>query len=419
MIAKRIYSGFSEAHDTYGALSIASDGKIYYILSSEDPKIGGHFYVYDPKKSKSDLIGDLTELCGEKEVKVIGQGKSHVPFYEMEGKLYFSTHIGIYELIDGMDRLPKNPIKGYGRYPGGHFLSYDLNTKQVMDLGKAPYGEGIISMTMDIHRGNIFAITWPTGYFLHFDLKSNLIKNIGKISYNGEGGFPRSDFRVLCRSLVVDPNSGIVYFSNAEGDILYYNPVSELVQKKEKSNLKKDYFGQYDPTMPGSMAYNWRKVFWYEKENVIMGIHGNSGYLFKFSPENDEIELMQRLTSVPSLKSGMFDQFSYGYLGFDIDEVNDKIYYLTGGPIYVDGARLTGVEKIAKGAARGIENLHLVTYHIPSGEYIDHGTIFYEDGSRPTYVNSIAISEDRIYFLGRININGKKIQDLAWVEKPN
>src|SRR5690625_261189 len=117
MIAKRIYSGFSEAHDTYGALSIASDGKIYYILSSEDPKIGGHFYVYDPKKSKSDLIGDLTELCGEKEVKVIGQGKSHVPFYEMEGKLYFSTHIGIYELIDGMDRLPKNPIKGYGRYP--------------------------------------------------------------------------------------------------------------------------------------------------------------------------------------------------------------------------------------------------------------------------------------------------------------
>ena len=153
------------------------------------------------------------------------------------------------------------------------------------------------------------------------------------------------------------------------------------------------------------MGYNWRRIIWYAPEGVAYGVHGNSGYLFRFDPRGKKIELVERITSEPSQRSGMFDQFSYGYLGFKLGPDGKTIYYLTGGPIYIDGKRVKGVDEIAMGAARGLENLHLITYHIPTGKYIDHGAIFYSDGSRPTYVNSIAIDKDgNVYTLSLIHI---------------
>lgn len=419
LVATKHYSGFPLAHDTYQGLSIASDGKIYYVLSSEDIEIGGYFYVFDPVAGTSKLIGDLTEICGEKGDKTIGQGKSHVEFFEMNGRLYFGTHVGIYELIDGMDRLYVNPPKGYGLYPGGHFLSYDMSTGETEDMGIAHEGEGIVSMTMDTNRGQIYGITWPTGHFIHFDIQSKEIKNLGKIAQMGEAGTPGLDFRVLCRSLVVDPRDGTVYFSTAEGDIMYYHPSGEGIKKVESAHLKLDYFGTYDHTRPGSMGYNWRKVIWSDKENAVIGVHGNSGYLFRFSPDEKQVALMERITSEPSRNSGMYDQFSYGYLGFSFDPKADTVCYLTGGPIYRDGQRVEGLKSIAKGAARGLENLHLVTYHLPTKTYKDHGPVFYKDGSRPTYVNSIAVSDDRVYFLARMDHEGNEIQDLVWVDRPD
>src|SRR4051812_30697772 len=88
------YSGFADAHDTYNALSAASDGRLYYVLSSDIIDKGGQLYAYDPSTGQSAFIADLTEACGEKQLQAIGQGKSHVEFFEYEGKLYFATHVG-------------------------------------------------------------------------------------------------------------------------------------------------------------------------------------------------------------------------------------------------------------------------------------------------------------------------------------
>jgi hypothetical protein len=417
--AKPYYSGFELAHDTYNAISCASDGKIYYVLSSESIEKGGQFYVYDPKTDQTRFIGDLTEICGEKDLKAVPQGKSHVRFYERNGKLYFSTHVGYYELIDGMDRLPENPPHGYKKYPGGHFLSYDLSSGEIQDLATVPEGEGMVSMTMDTDRGHLYGITWPTGNFIHYDLENNRLHDLGRTSGRGEAGTPGEDFRTLCRSLFVDPRDGVVYFSTAEGNIFTYSPDTLTVQKLDGMDLRLDYFGSYDPTRPGSMGYNWRKIFWYAPEEVAYGVHGNSGYLFRFDPRHKKIEIVERITSEPSKKSGMFDQFSYGYLGFQLAPDKKTIFYLTGGPIYEEGKRVKGVDQIAKGAAKGIENLHLISYNIPQKKYMDHGAIFYADGSRPTYVNSIAIGSDgHIYTLARFEHQGKIIQDLVKIPNP-
>lgn len=419
LIAKPFYSGFELAHDTYNALTCASDGKIYYVLSSETIEKGGEFYSYDPKTDKTQFIADLTEACGEQGLNAIPQGKSHVRFFEKNGKLYFSTHVGFYELIDGMDRLPENPPKGYRKYPGGHILSYDLKTGEIEDLATVPDGEGMVSMTMDTERMQIYGISWPSGNFIHYDIKNNELHNLGRFSGMGEAGTPGKDFRTLCRSLFVDPRDGTLYFSTAEGDIFTYHFKAKEVSKMEDIDLRLDYFGHYNVTRPGSMGYNWRKIFWYAPEEVAYGVHGNSGYLFRFDPGKKTIEIVDRITSEPSKRSGMYDLFSYGYLGFQLNAENQTVYYLTGGPIYENGKRVRGVDKISKGAARGVENIHLITYHIPTHEYKDHGPIFYENGDRPTYVNSIAVGQDNhIYFLARFQHNGKTIQDLVKIPNP-
>ena len=115
----------------------------------------------------------------------------------------------------------------------------------------------------------------------------------------------------------------------------------------------------------------------------------------------------------------MFDQFSYGYLGFQLGPDGKTIHYLTGGPIYLDGKRLKGKDAIAKGAAKGLEDLHLVTYDLSDGKYTDHGAIFYSDGSRPTYVNSITVDADgNVYTLARFMHDGHEIQDLIKIPNP-
>lgn len=115
----------------------------------------------------------------------------------------------------------------------------------------------------------------------------------------------------------------------------------------------------------------------------------------------------------------MFDQFSYGYLGFGLGPDGRTIHYLTGAPIYLDGMRVKGKDSTAMGEAKGLENLHLITWDIPTGTYKDRGAIFYENGDRPLYVNSLAIGKDGdVYFLARITENGKTRTDLVRVAGP-
>ncbi len=415
MIAKRYFSGFEDAHDTYNAITEASDGKIYYVLSSTRYDVGGQMYSYDPVADKVEFIADLSVALGEKEQNFIAQGKSHTEFYEKDGKLYFSTHVGYYEMIDGAENLPVNAPEGYKLYPGGHFLYYDMNTKEITSLGLAPDGEGVLTMTMDKERGHLYGITWPKGYFIHYDLNTKELMNLGLVSEQGEGGVIGQDYRVLCRSMFVDPRDGNLYYSVAEGDIYVYNPSDPVLRKVEGVDLRIDYFGNFDPKDAGSMGYNWRKIFWVESENKAYGVHGNSGYLFTFDPTEKKIEIVERITSEPSRKCGMSDQFSYGYLGFKIKD--DVIYYLTGAPIYKDGKRVAGLDKINMGAAKGLEYLNLVTYNIPEKKYRDRGSIFYDDGTFPTYVNSIAVgNHNDVYTLARFEHDGKVIEDLIRID---
>jgi hypothetical protein len=411
LIATVYNSGFEHAHDTYNGISSASDGKIYYVLCSQLIDVAGQMFSFDPKTSKIEHLGDLSEICGEKDMKAVAQGKSHVNFVESNGKLYFVTHLGYYSIINGMEKTGI-PDKGYKAYRGGHILSFDIKSKTFEDLGIAPHNEGIITMNMDTRRGLIYGLTWPTGYLFRYDVAKKEMKDFGPFTGKGEDGVG-PDFRVVCRSMAINPENGTIYLTDAEGHIKCLKLEQNAVETIQGEDMKKDYFGTYEVSTSGSMAYNWRQVFWYAPENKIYGVHGNSGYLFRLDPAIPRMEVLERLTSVPSKLTGMGDQFSYGYLGFKLGPDGHTIYYLTGGPIYIDGKRVLGASSTAKGEAKGLEDLHLITYDIPAGKYLDHGAVFYPDGQRPLYVNSIAIGDDgTVYTLARITENGKTRTDL-------
>ena len=404
-------SGFSIAHDTYNGMGAASDGNIYYVLSSQSIDTGGKMYSYNPVTNKTKLCGDLTEACGEKDMKAIVQGKSHVKFVEANGKLYFATHIGYYSMVDGMEKLGIPPA-GYKEYPGGHLLAYDLKTGKYEDLAVAPHKEGILTMNMDTKRNIIYGITWPTGYFFRYNMNTKELTDMGAAAGEGENG-KGATFRTVCRSIAVDPVDGSAYFTSSEGTI-YRCRLNENKYEALEDNMKKDYFGIYDPSSPGHMGYNWRQIVYSPMDKSFYGVHGNSGYLFRFDPKAEKLEVVDRITSLPSKKSGMFDQFSYGYLGFEMGPDKHTLYYLTGAPIYKDGKRVAGKSSTAMGEAKGLEDLHLITYDILTNAYKDHGAVFYKNGDRPLYVNSIAVAKDgTVYTLARITENGHTRTDLV------
>ncbi|MFO0892698.1 MAG: hypothetical protein U0790_26590 [Isosphaeraceae bacterium] len=407
-------SGFALAHDTYNGLSSASDGRIYYVLSSERYDVGARMFVFDPAAGAIRDLGDLTEACGEKGRKAIVQGKSHVNFVEKDGKLYFATHIGYYSIVNGMETMGVPP-EGYQPYPGGHLLAFDTKSEKFEDLGIAPRREGVLSMNMDTTRGTIFGLTWPTGRFFRLHESGRDLKDFGPVCALGESVTGR-DYRTICRSIAVDPRDGSAYFTDSEGTIHRYRAEADAVEVVRGEDMKKDYFGLYDPISPGHMGYNWRQVVWVPSASMVYGVHGNSGYLFRFDPKAERIDVLDRITSLPSRRTGMFDQFSYGYLGFTLGPDGRTLYYLTGGPVFVDGRRVAGKSKSAMGESKGVENLHLVTYDIPTMATVDHGAIFLADGQRPSYVNSIAVGKDgTVYALSRITASGKTRTDLISV----
>ncbi len=416
MAARTYDSGFTQGHDTYNAMGRGSDGLIYYVLSSELIDVGAQMFSFDPAARKIRHLADLTEVCGEKALKAIPQGKSHVNFVETGGKLYFATHVGVYTIIDGMEKMGVPP-PGYKPYPGGHLLAYDLKAGSFEDFGIVPGREGVLAMNMDRRHGRIFGLTWPSGCFFRYDLAQRQFKNLGKTCAEGEDG-KGAAYRTICRSICVDPESGRAWFTTSEGAIMVYSPQADSFQPVAGEEMKKDYFGLYDPASPGHMGYNWRQTVWEPRTQSIYGVHGNSGYLFRFEPDVPRLEVLERLTSEPSKRSGMFDQFSYGYLGFTLGPDGRTLHYLTGAPIYVEGKRLAGKSSTAMGEAKGLEDLHLVTYDIPEGKYTDRGAIFYENGQRPLYVNSIAVgSNGNVYFLARITEKGRTRSDLVEVPR--
>lgn len=410
LVAKTYNSGFKHDNElSWRGISAASDGNIYYVLCSHKINYGAKMFMYNPKIDQTKFLGDLTKISGEGNMKAVPQGKSHNRLQEMDGKLYFATHIGYFQSKGGAERMSPTVPKGYQFYPGGQMLSYDLSTGKFQDLAKAPKRQGIIDFVIDKHRKQLYGITWPGSEFLHYNMKTDKLENLGKTMGDGEAGIFGKTYRVVSRGLILDPTTGFVYFSTSEGDIDVYKPSADSISKVKGVSLKLDYLGQWDPTQPGVYGYNWRELAWDPNKNVIYGVTGESGYLFQFNPRKPSLKIIRRLTAVTARRRGMFAGSHYGYLGFRFGPKGHILYYLTPGPVK---SNKTGKDSSKK------QLMHLITYNTTNGKYIDHGPIYDEKGKPIIDAQDIAVTSDAIYTIGRFKRGSKKVVDLVKIPNP-
>ena len=392
VLTARVYpSQFTMSDSNFDSLSLASDGNLYYTLCSHNMDTHARVYRFDPEGEEVRLLGDLGEIVGEAGTKTIPQGKSHSPYYEYEGKLYFATHYGYYKPSSNKEEPGEVP-PGYKPYPGGHFVSYDMTTGKFKDLAKAPVGEGILTMNMDTKRKRLVGLTWPRGFFIYYDLDTERLENLGPGSRGGELGEGDTYF-CLCRSFGIVPEDGSVYFTNADGEIKRYDYAKDRIESTGVS-LKRDMFGHWDVHKPGHQGYNWRKVLWHSAYKKFFAVHPKSGYLFSYDPEAAKIEILERICADELRKNGRFEPFRYGYLSLAFGPDHETLYYLTG---------TYGLE--AEDGRKVDETLHLTTYSLRTGTYMDHGVLRLEDGRYPTMTQTLVVHP-----------NGK-LYSVPWIEK--
>lgn len=393
VLAARLHpAGFALADSNFYSCHAAADGRVFYTLCCHHIDTHARVYGYNPTTDATFLAGDLGEVVGEAGKRLIPQGKSHVPFFESEGGLFLGTHYGYFKTV-GAKEAPAGVPEGYGQYPGGHFLRYDLANGAFHDYGTSPEAEGLLSLGMDTVRRRLYGLTWPTGLLIRLDLDSGLIRNLGPVCRRGEAGTGLS-YLCLCRAFAVVPDSGLVYFTLATGDIRRYDPDRDQLTTLRHESMRRDVFGRWRPHTPGHQGYNWRDMVWHPGRGVFYGVHPKSAYLFEFDPDGERLRVHQRICSQPLLEAGAYEPFRYGYLTLRLGADGDTLYYLTGGPpLTVDGRTVE-------------ETTHLVTYDLRHGRRVDHGLLRLDDGRYVTMSQSLAVGRDR------------RLYSCPWIESP-
>ncbi len=386
-------SGFKKSDSNFNSLSLASDGCVYYTLSSHNIDTHGRIYRYDPAKDEVKMLGILGEIVGEAGTGTIPQGKSHSPFFELNGKLYMATHYGFFMASNNKEQPAAVP-DGYKQYPGGHLIEYDMGSGKFKDLAKAPTAEGILTCGLDAKYRRLYCLTWPSGLFLYYEIDTGKMHNLGPVSADGEMG-EGDRYRCLCRVFAIVPDTGVVYVTNSTGEIVRYSPeTNKIVVIKE--SLKRDILGSLDPAKPGHQGYNWRTIIWDPRRKVFFGVHPLSAYLFQFDPETEKLDLIERIAADELIKNGKYEPFHYGYISLMMGLDGSTLYYLT-----------SVHRRVAEDGSKISQVTHLVTFNLDTGKRIDHGALRLEDGRSPTDSHTLAVHP-----------NGK-LYACPWIEKPN
>lgn len=415
-------SGFSMSDSNFCSLNVLSDGDVYYTLCSHNIDTHGRMYRYNPETGAVSLFADLGVITGEAGKKTLPHGKSHSSIFEAEGKVYFSTHYGFYQGNEGKEE-PAPPPEGYSPYPGGKIIEYDKASGDFHILASAPPEEGIVTMNMDVERKMIYCLTWPKGIFMYYDVGKKELKTIGQVSRGGEAGLGDNYF-CLCRDFAIDPRDGTVYFTNADGEVLQFSTDTGKVETVAGVHMKKDVFGILDPHKGGHTGYNWRKIVWNAQYEKFFGVHAKTGYLFSFDPKNKKIEILDRICSEYSKKNGLYEFFRYGYLTLTMAPGDfDTLYYISGFYKFINPDEEQGRLEMQQGsydyAEKSYEEImsyiSLITFHIPTGTYTDHGVIQLDDGRYPTLAQSVALHPNgRIYTCPWLENTSRKPGEPIW-----
>ncbi len=298
----RIFPGLHEMDGNWAALYAANDGKVYAGLAYHGGD--GHLVYYDSHTDRMRDVGNLTELCGESHVKRGPQSKIHAKFGEgKDGRIYFGTHAGYWW--------------NYSRfatkegYPGAHWMAFDPKTGKVEDFGLGVRNEGINTGAYDPLFNRIYGLTHPRGHFVYYDVATRQSVDKGRVN----------NFESICRTLGID-DEGNVYGSFGRGQVFRYNPRMDEIEElpvqlpiREKGiSLGRDYL---------KSETAWRTVVWDGQTRQFFGVEESATILFSFNPRAGEVRRLGQL-SIPSLDDSR--EIPYATLSLALGH-DRKLYY--------------------------------------------------------------------------------------------
>jgi len=376
-VEHRVFPGLHEMDGNWAALYAASDGKVYAGLAYHGGD--GHLVYYDSKADSMHDVGNLTELCGESQVKRGPQSKIHAKFGEgKDGRIYFGTHAGFWW--------------NYARfatkegYPGAHWMAFDPKTGRVEDFGLGVRNEGINTGAYDPLFNRIYGLTHPRGHFVYFDVATRRSIDKGRVN----------NFESICRTLGID-DEGNVYGSFGQGEVFRYNPRTDDIEelpvrlpiRAKGISLGRDYL---------KSETAWRTVVWDRQTRQFYGVEESATILFSFNPRTNEVRRLGQL-SIPSLDESRDIPYATLSLALGRDR---KLYY---------GA--AGREFDYSGSA-GAATSHLITWDLDSGRREDLGEMLLADGRRVLGTNAAETGPDgTIYLVGAIEVRpeaGKPVE---------
>jgi len=355
-------TGFPRGDSSYNAIIRASDGAVYFAVSSHLPDTHVHFFRYDPVDGVCEEIADIGEIVGETPGVAVPQGKIHTEIFEQGGRLYFATHAGFYSR-GGTDTLAP--------YPGGHFMSYDLATGAFEDYGIAVPEEGLVTLAMDRERMRLYAFTWPSGIFVSYDLAAGAMKSYGE-AVGGHSYADGVETGIVPRSLGVDPRDGSVYWWNMDETVVRYRVDSDAIEPTGH-NLSRPVLNVRRKGVGENYAF-WRSTRFNARDGRFYCVSWFGEHLYSYDPRTGEIEVIDRIAAAPNRRSGNVN--GHASIAFDLSDDGRYIYY----------------------APRG-NGIHIVTYDLDRRRYTDHGAVVLDDGRRPTNNDGIEIGGDGSLYL--------------------
>ncbi len=369
---------FPQGDSNYHSLAAASDGKLYFSIDTHNTDYACRFYSFDPATELVTQIAALDAPVGEDARKEISQGKIHVPFYEHNGKLYFSTHLSFYA-----EGLPGYDAKGKPLYQGGHFMAYALKSGAFEDLARILPDEGLITMILDKEREVLYGLSWPSALLISYELKTGDLHSWGAVQGRGEWGHLPHEWDRVCRTLALEPN-GNLYGSTMDGQIWRFQPGlrPRPFQYIEGLDLSRLVFSQSAAeTKKGEFQHNWRVLEWNPATKSFFGVQWETTALFEFAPEKEYLHALCDFRH--DAYKGMPRNPEISQLGFIIAPDNNTILYLANGP----AATIPGRPDVQSG-------IYLLSYDIAEGAMTNHGLVIGRDDRRPFFTESLTIGAD-------------------------
>lgn len=342
---------------------VASDGNLYFAVSSHSLRRGGAVFRLDVQTGEiRQLCNDISRICGEDPTRQTPQGLLPTQAFEVNGVVYWGTHFSA---------ASPNAMMNYS---GGYVVGYDIENDEWRNLGIIRENYAIDAISADEQRNRLYITVSPlphnagrASYLYGIDLENKDKRNLGVIGY---GGYYRAIWVDREGNCWIGGNAGsLLKYILADGEIegfpnaLPYLRTDMGFTDGNAANQTQRSMNWARRTPGGNMA--------------IFTMYGGVG-LYTFDPRNIG----------GRWGSGFQWVTDIGVTGMGAALGGERFYFIK--------------ETSVPGEDFQLLHLHSIDYTGRTRRgIVDHGAIRDNDGRVPVTIHSMALGEgDRLYIIG-------------------